>query len=328
MKLLPRLFFGFLLMVSPNWFWAQSDDNVTDTNPSFDEFQKKLDGEIFMVLKEKGIQAYLIALENFISIYAKKNPEKMHPNEIDFFILKGSMMHFVENIKFSEDYNQTDNKSEVFSILLSNLDADEKVDPALREAIKYQIKLYIALNNTDEAEKQKELEILVAINSKNPHPHLLRVIEISKSSLKNLKFKRDGKGKPVEIEFETLDGRKVDLSKMKGKVVLVEFWATWCGPCVSKLPTIRKIYDKFYNKGFEVVGISLDRDRKKLEIFVSENNIPWPQFFDGKGWKNRLAKKYGIRSIPTLWLVDKQRNLVDIKASNNLEEKVKKYLAQ
>ena len=154
------------------------------------------------------------------------------------------------------------------------------------------------------------------------------VIEFSKSSLKNLKFKWDGKGKPVKIEFEALDGRKVDLSKMKGKVVLVEFWATWCTPCVNKLPTIRKIYDKFYNKGFQVVAISLDRDRKKLETFVNEKNITWPQFFDEKGWKNRLAKKYGIRGIPTLWLVDKQGNLVDMEARKNLEEKVKKYLAQ
>ena len=74
------------------------------------------------------------------------------------------------------------------------------------------------------------------------------------------------------------------------------------------------------------MGISLDSDQEKLEAFVDKNGMGWPQFFDGKVWRNRLAKEYGIRSISTLWLIDKGGNLVDLKAGSNLEQKVKKLL--
>ena len=91
---------------------------------------------------------------------------------------------------------------------------------------------------------------------------------------------------------------------------------------------VKKTYDALHEEGFEIIGISLDSDKKKLEDFLAKNDMPWPQFFDGKGWKTSLAQEHGISSIPAMWLVDKKGNLVDQNARAGLEQKVKKYLAQ
>ena len=134
-------------------------------------------------------------------------------------------------------------------------------------------------------------------------------------------------GQPPDIQFTALDGREVELGKLKDKVVLVDFWATWCGPCVAEIPHVKAAYDKFHAQGFEIVGISFDQDRAALEKFVKTKELPWAQYFDGKEWQNKFGRRYGIESIPTMWLVDRKGNVVDINARQDLAGKVELLLA-
>ena len=103
---------------------------------------------------------------------------------------------------------------------------------------------------------------------------------------------------------QDLNGAPLNLAAYKGKVVLVDFWATWCGPCREELPNVVAAYEKYHARGFEIVGVSLDQDRGALTAFIAGHKMAWPQFFDGKGWENKLAQAYGIHSIPATFLLD------------------------
>jgi thiol-disulfide isomerase/thioredoxin len=136
------------------------------------------------------------------------------------------------------------------------------------------------------------------------------------------------KTKPLDLKFTAVDGHPVDLAQLRGKVVLIDFWATWCGPCVAELPNVLKAYEKLHPQGFEIIGISLDSDKGKLEAFTKENGMTWPQFFDGKGWGNEISSSFGIRSIPAMWLLDKKGMVVSTNVRGHLEEEVGKRLAE
>lgn len=135
-------------------------------------------------------------------------------------------------------------------------------------------------------------------------------------------------GKPIDIQFTALDGREVDLAKLKGKVVLVDFWSTSCGPCIAELPGLKATYEKFHERGFEVIGISLDDKESVLKKFIADKKIAWPQHFDGKGWENKFAVRYGIFSIPTVWIVNKRGNLVSVEARGDAERTIEALLAE
>jgi peroxiredoxin len=124
-------------------------------------------------------------------------------------------------------------------------------------------------------------------------------------------------------------GKPLAIANYKGKVVLLDFWATWCGPCVHELPNVIKTYDAYHKQGFEIIGISLDKDQEKLTSFTKEKNMTWVQYFDGLGWQNKLAVKYGVNSIPATYLLDGQGTIIgkDLRGED-LDKAVAKAVAK
>ena len=117
-------------------------------------------------------------------------------------------------------------------------------------------------------------------------------------------------GKPLELTGTTALGTEFDWKQYRGKVVLVDFWATWCAPCRREMPHVKALYEKYKAKGFDIVAVSLDRDLDALAQYLKENNIAWTNLA-GKQTQE-LAKKYGVRGIPTMMLIDQTGKIIDV----------------
>ena len=145
---------------------------------------------------------------------------------------------------------------------------------------------------------------------------------------------REAIGKPFEIEFtEAIKGGQVNAASLKGKVVIVDFWATWCGPCVSEMPNMKKLYAQYKDKGVEFIGVSLDQPRDQggydaLKDYVEKNKIEWPQYYEGKVSASQFATDWGIASIPTVFAVGADGKLATTDARGKLEELIPELLAK
>jgi outer membrane lipoprotein-sorting protein/peroxiredoxin len=136
---------------------------------------------------------------------------------------------------------------------------------------------------------------------------------------------------PLPFSGTDLDGKPVSLAAYKGKVLLIDFWATWCGPCVGELPNVIKAYNKYHAQGFDIVGVSLDNapDKAKLRKFIKDQKMPWRQIFDGKGWESANAKAWGVQAIPFTVLLGKDGKIAAVGARGPaLEPAIKAALAK
>lgn len=114
----------------------------------------------------------------------------------------------------------------------------------------------------------------------------------------------------LEIALPSLHGDTVRLSAQKGKIVLLDFWASWCGPCRISNRQLVKLYDKYRDKGFEIFGVSLDVNVKAWTRAVKSDKIKWLQVIDNGGWNSKTAMQWNVYQLPTSYLFDKNGNLI------------------
>ncbi len=134
-------------------------------------------------------------------------------------------------------------------------------------------------------------------------------------------------GSSMDVEGTLLSGAAVDWDAYRGKVVLVDYWATWCRPCIAELPNVQAAYDAYHDKGFEVLGISLDTDKEAVVDFLEARDIPWATMFhhdfkeSDEGWSHPMAEKYAIGGIPRAILVDQNGKVVSMNARGRVLQK-------
>ena len=188
-----------------------------------------------------------------------------------------------------------------FDVLLAEHQG-EKTDAVARILFMKAMLYSQVLQNTVKAN-----ELMQQLKSEFQGTHLVAGLEQQEAMEASAKTIQDSLAvgaKFPDFSEKDVNGKPLSVADHKGKVLLIDFWATWCPPCRAEIPNVVATYKKYHDRGFDIIGVSLDQDQGKLLSYIKEHEMAWPQFFDGQGWQNKLAVKYGIQSIPATYLLD------------------------
>lgn len=187
--------------------------------------------------------------------------------------------------------------------------AGEQTD-TMAQALYMEAQLYSEVL-TNETKGDALMAQLKSDYSGTPFVQRLLKMETAQAAAKNIQAALKPGAVFPDFNVTGLDGRPLSVGALKGKVVLIDFWATWCGPCRGELPNVIADYKKFHPQGFDIIGVSLDSNKSALQDFLKkQDGMDWPQFFDGQGWQNELAQKYGVESIPFTVLVGRDGKII------------------
>jgi len=182
--------------------------------------------------------------------------------------------------------------------------------------------LYAAYRVVEEPAVRSRLESRIF----KDHPDVAARVEAARR-------RRDAVGKPFDLEFEdAVSGKTIRMADLKGKVVVIDFWATWCGPCIAEMPRMKKLHAEFKDKGVEFIGVSSDAPEEegkgltRLKTFVVKHEIGWPQYYQGEGLA--FSRGWGVDTIPSVFVVDAEGKIFSTEARGKLETMIPELLAK
>ena len=272
------------------------------------------------ILADKSAKetVHLVAIENKLAILhrAACNGDEKADQQLAAFVaaLKDDARPRVarETAFFNEErkvLNASDSKGEEIAALLKELQeyyAKEKLAGKHLRMASATVDLINKLEDGDA--REKHFSAFGEVFAKSSDKELARYGK--KLAKKPETQESDLVGKPLELAGNTADGKAFAWEKYRGKVVIVDFWATWCGPCRKEMPNVKALREKLKDQAFEIVGVSVDKDLEALDTYLQENQIPWETLAGDEA--GELAEKYGVRGIPTMMLVDQKGNVVAV----------------
>jgi len=201
----------------------------------------------------------------------------------------------------------------------------EAASASLVEKIKQNTEMYSSLIAIQSLEPDKYADVYkqldAGLTKKYPND---KNVKLYHGMLQSMLATTIGQEAP-DITMTSPEGKDISLTSLRGKVVLIDFWASWCGPCRKEMPNVVKAYAKFKKKGFEIFGVSLDQDKGRWVEAIANDGITWPQVSDLQQWNSPVVKLYNIQGIPYTVLLDKEGKIL---AKNLRGEELEKKLAE
>jgi peroxiredoxin len=256
-----------------------------------------------------------------------------------------------------KDRVRMDSLSQAFQVLATQLGLDQlqqtnpelaaKRGDSLSKTLEGPYTSILNQANANMAAKIKEnlnmFSTIMAIQGLDPEKYFDLFVELDKNLIKKypnnqnvLMFHEivskslalaEGREAP-EINLPDTEGNSLSLKSLRGKIVLIDFWASWCGPCRKEMPNVVKAYAKYKDKGFEILGVSLDQSKDKWLEAIKKDGITWPQVSDLKYWECQAARDYNVQGIPFTVLLDKEgKILAKNLRGEELERAIEKALA-
>lgn len=220
---------------------------------------------------------------------------------------KDSLESIYTKLRKSDDTVSQERKENLVNTFRKTKEKEKKV---IAEMIRKNKESLVGLMFVDQLEVKNHFDLLkqYADNLKEKYPDN-KFVQAFNKNINKKGLTEKGKKAP-EINLPTPNGENMKLSDLKGKVVLIDFWASWCGPCRKENPKMVKIYQKYKDDDFTIFGVSLDKKRKDWINAIEEDNLTWPHVSDLKGFKSEAAQKYSVDAIPHTVLIDKKGRII------------------
>ncbi|MFV0554712.1 MAG: TlpA family protein disulfide reductase [Mangrovibacterium sp.] len=247
---------------------------------------------------------------------AKANVETTSEAYAEFKAYQELVIPFNQKIAASTaEYNKL-NKAEVKDeakikeVIDSHRAVKQELDAAKKDFIKAnntkQLAAYVAFNETSSADFEQLKEMLEILDPSLSHDGFYQAIKAKYDFLERVSV-----GKPApDFTLNDPEGNPISLSSFKGKILLLDFWASWCGPCRAENPNVVKAYGKYHDKGFEILGVSLDTGKDKWLKAIKDDGLVWNHVSELKGWKGEVSALYGVKGIPHTVLIDREGTII------------------